>query len=72
MRRVASWKLGIRLSARPIRKITAARRARVRNSAKRLPVSWARRLRERVMASPAAKRKNGKIRSVKVQPFHSA
>ena len=55
-----------------MRKMSAARLASCRSSAGLSSPAAARRPSENVIDTPQMNRKNGKIQSVKVQPFHSA
>src|SRR5450755_448727 len=70
-RQVESWKNGSPFRNKPIRKIIALRR-RVWSSRVRFDSPRCRRDRnDRLRDTPTIKRKNGKIRSVGVQPFQS-
>src|SRR5688572_5262625 len=72
MRTVEKSNAGTRLSTRPTRKITAARRARPRTTPCEPWPALIRRSTEIAIEAPAANRKNGNTRSVKVQPFQAA
>jgi hypothetical protein len=72
IRTAAQSKCGTRLSAKPIRKISTARLASLRNSAAWSAPASARRPSDSAIDTPPMNRKQGKIESVKVQPFQCA